>query len=174
MNGAGLDVRQAAVTVGGKTRICITTLDAEAGAIVLAAVTNTSLDASAPVVLLGVPEDADCADVGAGDVLLAVGDGFKALIVDQSVAFGALLANRGASIGTVRVTVGDAGGGRTVVLAAKVEALGALDAVTFVVDGGAVFDGAKSAGLSIVVVKVVRVAAGAVGVVVPLEAAALG
>ena len=143
---------------------------AKAHAVVLDAVGNGSLNAGAPIPSLGESIRTLGADVGGGDVVIAVGDGFEALVLDQHILGGTALADGSGGVGTVGKTTGDMGDNCASLAVLEEVALLTVDAASSVVDGDTVGGAGLYARTTDGVVEVVGIAVGAVKVVLHLEA----
>ena len=137
VNSAVRDEDQTRVTLGGKPREGVVAKNTKTHAIVLNAVGDGSGNARAPIPGLSETIRALGADVGSGDVAIAVGNSEKALVLGQHVAVRAGLANCGGSVGTIGETTDDVSHHSASLAIFQIVALVAVDATAAVVDGGA-------------------------------------
>ena len=166
---AVVDVGQALVPLAGESAESILALDAESHAVILDTIGDCTGDTAAPVGSLGESVRALSANVGGGNVEVAVVDFLQTPVLNENVAVSATLADGGASVLAVGETSGDVSNKRAGKTVFQVVSLLTLDAAAEIVDGFADVVARLDASTGRIVVKILGVALSAVQVVHILE-----
>jgi hypothetical protein len=157
--------QKALVALAGQTREVVLAADTETHAVVLPTVGDGSRNAAAPISGLSEATGAVGADVGVGNVQVAVIDFLQAAVLDKNKAIRARLTDSGRSVLRVRETSGDVSNQRTDRSVLQVVPLFTPNASTEIVDGLAKILSGLNAAASRKVIEVLGVALGAVEVV---------